>query len=139
MEEPLSYNDYYTKSDMAEHIADKTLATFIKWEKDGKVFSPRFKKSSSTNARSYYSLADAMRISIILYNAIQMERIYNLVLKDYPNPLKAGEASNIMLSHYQGNGVGKKEIKESLEIVKQDIVTKKIEPVDLSPFLIQSA
>ena len=132
--QPLSSNDYYSKTNVAQFILEKSAPTVKKWEEEGKIFSPRFTKSDASNARKYYTIADAMKLSIMLYGSIHMEKIYDLILFQHYG-LK--DDNKIFFLNNNGFTLGqlKKEIRESFQLIKSQISNKIEDPVDLSKFI----
>lgn len=124
MSVPVSYSDYYTKASVSHHVLGATPQTLSNKIKKGQLFEPYSQKRNVPGARKYYNIADAMKISIMLYGVIKMDLIYKLT----------GYHENIHPYH-------KKHIKimigQSLIEVKKSIVQKSTDPVDLQPYLKQ--
>lgn len=121
IQEPVTHQDFFTRKAIATHIAFVSSPTFNSYIKNDKIFEPSHisERSISSNPRKYYTLADAMRISIILHDAIQMSAIKAL-LEDHKN---INDQDKLKM------------IKESFRIVKQQIADKSTSPIDLSPYL----
>lgn len=137
MVEPLSRRDYYTKAAVAKYILEKSGATLTNWVSEGKVFEPtHVKNTAHPNGRRYYSLADAMMISIMVYGSIELSRIYNLVLDGYIDDEVERDKMMLSQNSFFVRRV-KEEIRTSMLIVRDHILNKAVDPVDLSPFLVQ--
>lgn len=130
--EPSSFLDYYTKQDVCVFIAQKTFPTYSKWEKTGKIFSPRFKKISVgvESDRAYYSLADAMRISIILYGSVQMSLIWDMILSRH------GLTIDALINENNSNGVMlRADLANALAIIKHELNQGTSNPMPLLDYV----
>jgi DNA-binding transcriptional MerR regulator len=134
--DPLDNSDYYSKSIAIKYIFLTSAPTFNKWEKEGIVFPPRHKKTASVNARTYYSLADLMRLSIIHYGSIHMDKIYNcIVVQHYGEQNLNVNKSALLTGKTALSAVLRNLISQSFKIVKYQIVNEIKLPVDLAPYL----
>ncbi len=127
MSAPLSYYDHFTKQDIANNLLEISPQTLTNRIKKGLLFEPYSNSknySNSANPRKYYNLADAMKLSIMTYGTIKMDRIYKLLCYED------------QLSPYLKR-IRKEQISQSLVVVKSDIVNKSVDPVDLTPYLEQ--
>jgi len=124
MSSPVSYSDYYTKGQVAQHVLGTTPQTLSNKIKKGQLFEPYSQKRNVPGARKYYNIADAMKISLMLYGVIKMDLIYKLT--GYNETAHPYHRKHIKLM-----------IGQSLVEVKKSIVQKSTDPVDLQPYLKQ--
>lgn len=116
----------FSKSLVAEYVLGVSPGTLNNYIKDGKLFEPYTydPDSTSDNPRPYYTLADVMRISIILNGSIIMEKINNLLMAS-----KVGKAYNRLDPHVHDL------IISSFDEVKTQITTQSDQPVNLQNYL----
>lgn len=117
MSDPFDDLDFFTKKSIATSILQVSPTSINNYIKDGSIYPPMHRKNpSDLNSRSYYTLADAMRISIIKHGSIVMSLI-NELLVDYPDSY-----TNEIINY-------------SFKTVKNEIISGSEDPVYLKDYL----
>lgn len=137
--DPLSATDFYSKAIVAKYVLDVSVPTMGKWESEGVIFEPFHVKSSNVNARRYYTLADLMRLSIIRYGSIHMDKIYDAILVlhygfDGQDALNTDRSMLFARKTALSSSLHSL-ISRSFNIIKFQITNNITEPIDLSPYL----
>lgn len=122
---PLSEDDFFTKKAVSSDIVQVSMPTFTKYLESGLVFPPEHisPTSKSANPRSYYTTADAMRISIMLYGSIRMDLIRSLLENEIHNSRTKKDKTIDFF------------VKSSFKIIKQNIIDSVNHPVNLNSYL----
>lgn len=114
---PIHPKDYYTKTDVAEHIYQVANNTFKSYIESGKVFPPSHVKPNQV--RPHYTLLEVLLLSIMAHGSVKMNLIRPLVESKFQHP-------PALITNY---------IRCSFELLNNYIAQHEKDPVDIHPYL----